>query len=309
MPKRVVDGLAEGDYDVDLRVSKTPATMKVLVHELPGDSRDAILLNAHNCHPFQANDDISGVAVGIRVLQRLAEKPRRRFSYILMVAPELFGPVYWLDEIGAEAARRIKGTVMLKSVGNDRDLRLQQSFTGDSVMDQAGHNVMKARYGEYDWGEFRAVYGNDETAFEAPPYDIPSISLTRWPFPEYHTDRDTPDRLSAARLEDTVEATLAVCDALEADIRLKPKFAGLVSLSRHGLYRPVPPVGPGGVDYASIEGRWNRLMNALPRLMDGQTGLLDIAQRFDLPIGEVRDYVQGWIDAGLAEAVEGGRNA
>ena len=34
--------------------------MKVLEYTLPGSSSETIIINAHNCHPFQANDDISG---------------------------------------------------------------------------------------------------------------------------------------------------------------------------------------------------------------------------------------------------------
>lgn len=307
LPARMADALPPGDYDVDIRVRPQPARMKVLVHELPGESPETYLFNAHNCHPFQANDDISGIVVGIETLRRLAREPRRRYTYALMVAPELFGPMFWLDEGGEARARRLRGTVMLKSVGNDAPLRLQHSFGGDADVDLAARAAFAARYGRYESGEFRAIYGNDETVFEAPPYEIPSVSFTRWPFPEYHTDQDVPARLHEARLEDAVGAALDLCRALEANIRPVTVARGLVCLSRYGLYKPVPPVGPAGVDYRSVAGRWNRLMNALPRLMDGRTDLLRIAARFDLPPGEVHAYVRAWIEQGLArEAGPGG---
>lgn len=301
LPAELADRLPPGDYEVDLRTRKTPDTMKVFVHELPGETTDTILLNAHNCHPFQANDDISGIVAGIETLKRLARLPRRRFTYLLMVAPELFGPMFWLDQLPADALARLKATIMLKSVGNDRPLRLQQSYHGNADIDLAAHNAFRTRFGTYESGEFRAIYGNDETVFESPPYAIPSVSVTRWPFPEYHTDQDVPDRLHEARLEDTVETLLAICGAMEVNLRPRTVARGLVCLSRYGLYKPVPPVGANGVDYTSLPGRWNRLMNALPRLMDGQTSLLQIADRFQLPVAEVHDYVKRWIAAGLAE--------
>ncbi len=300
MPQRIKDALTPGDYDVELVTRRMPSTMKVLIHRLPGELDDLMLINAHNCHPYQANDDISGVAIGIELMRRLAAMPRRRLSYSLLVAPELFGPMFWLDAMKPNEAARIKGAILLKSVGNCRPLRLQQSFTGKSALDLAAHNVFRRRFGTYDWGEFRAIYGNDETVFEAPPFAIPAVSLTRWPFPEYHTDQDTPERLSETQMQDTLETALSICNALEANVCLEPCFKGLVCLSRRGLYKPLPAVGPDGVDYMSEAGRWNRLMNSLPRHIDGRTGLLEIAEKYQLPINEVHDYAMAWVRAGLA---------
>lgn len=303
MPGGQVAQLPDGEYEVELVTRREPATMKVLDYLLPGDSPRTVLLNAHNCHPFQANDDVSGIAVGIEVMRRLQALDRRRFTYRLLVAPELIGPVFWLRDLGAEASSALAGAIMLKSVGNDADLRLQESFTGDSLMDRAAHHVFRHRYRTYDSGAFRTLYGNDETVFEAPPYNIPSISLTRWPFPEYHTDRDTPERLHEGRLRDTVEATLDICLGLERNVCLAPRFEGLVSLSRQGLYKTIPQVDGDGVDYESLAGRWNRLMNCLPRHMDGRTGLLQVADLYDLPLDEVHGYAMEWVDKGLAEIV------
>jgi len=36
--------------------------------------------------------------------------------------------------------------------------------------------------------------------------------------------------------------------------------------------------------------------------MDRSTGLIEISQRYELPIIEVYEYVNLWIDEGLAEA-------
>jgi aminopeptidase-like protein len=300
MPQSIAETLPDGDYDVDLRTRLVPSTMKVFLHELTGETEEVILFNAHNCHPFQANDDISGIVVGIELMRRLACLPRRRYSYALMVAPELFGPMFWLDGLAADKWGKIKGAVMLKSVGNDRPLRLQQSFHGNAALDLAAHNIFRQRYSNYESGEFRAIYGNDETVFEAPPYSIPSISVTRWPFPEYHTDQDVPACLHEPRLQETVQTVLGICEALEMNLRPLTTVKGLVCLSRYGLYKPVPPIGADGVDYTSLSGRWNRLMNALPRLMDGRTSLIEIAERFQLPIAEVHSYIQKWISHGLA---------
>ncbi len=301
VPHRLYQALEEGDYDVDLVATEKTGTMKVLDFLLPGDSSETVLLNAHNCHPFQANDDISGCAVGIRVLQMLRQRQRRRLSYRLVIAPELIGTVFWLDALGAKA-RDLGCTIMLKSVGNDRPLRLQQSFTGEAQIDKAAHHVFRHRFGQYDSGEFRTIYGNDETVFEAPPFEIPSISLTRFPFFGYHTNLDTPDTVSGPRLLDTAETALLIIDALEQNLLVRSTMTGLVALShpRYGLYRAAPAPGIDREKYAEINTKWNLLMNCLSRHLNGRTHLLEIADRYGLPIADVHAYVSRFVEKGLA---------
>lgn len=305
MPRRLAEGLTGGDYDVHLETEERAGTMKVLDHHLPGRDKRTVLLHAHNCHPFQANDDISGCAVGIAVMKRLAGIEGRRLSYRLLIAPELYGTMFWLDGLG-DRARDIACTIKLASVGNDRDLRLQESFTGDSDVDRAARHVLGRRLGDFDGGPFRSIHGNDETVFEAPGFEIPSICLTRWPFEQYHTDQDTPEALSEERLSDAADAAFETCMALEYDITPESRVKGLVRLSdpRYDLYKPAPAPGIDKGGHSEEMARWNWLMNCLPRLMDGRTGLIEIADRFQLPVAQVHDYVMQWVDRGLARVVE-----
>ncbi len=308
VPKRLYDSLSDGDYDIDLQTTETPGTMKVLDYHLPGDSDQTILFNAHNCHPFQANDDISGAAVGIDIMKRLAAFPIRRYSYRLVIAPELIGTAFWLDGLDKTDAANLSYTVMLKSVGNDAPLKLQESFTGQSLIDRAAHQVFGERFGSYESGPFRTIYGNDETVFEAPGYEIPSVSLTRVPFFGYHTDLDTPDRLSEARLGETVDLVVDICKVLEAqpkNIRLMRKFSGLICLShpRYDLYLKAPAPGIDHGEYTDKMANWNRLMNTFPRYLDGKTELAEIAARYDIDFNELYDYAMRWVEKGLAEVV------
>ncbi len=302
IPKSILDRLPEGQYEIDLETETDEHTsMKVLDHVLPGTLSDTVVINAHNCHPFQANDDLSGCAVGIRLLQRLARIPERRLTYRLVIAPELVGTSLWLDAPGVDLTA-MRGAMLLKAVGNPGALRLQESYSGNSRIDLAARHVLGLRHPGYERGPFRTIYGNDETVFEAPGFEIPTISLTRMPFPEYHTDADTPDRLSEPHLEDAVETSLGICLALEEDRAHQACFRGLVSLSnpRYDLYKPAPAPGIDRTAYTETMGRWHLLMNCLPRQLDGRTTTLEIAIRHGLPVDEVAAYVRRWVECGLA---------
>lgn len=318
------------NYQVDIDTNLTPGTMKVLDYLLPGKSEDTLIINGHNCHPFQANDDISGCAVAIRVMQALEKKAltnRLKYSYRILISPELHGPMFWLNDMNKEQQRLVKGCILLKSVGNHAPMRLQRSYLGNQHVDLAAQSAFSEHYDSFEQGDFRSIYGNDETVFEAPPYNIPTISLTRWPFSEYHSNLDTPDTLSEQSLQESVDIVMNIIEKYEQINVKKPtikeskdasahiifeeyldnkfnqqyklNFTGLVCLSAYGLYKSIPQVSSTGVDYDSVHGRWNKLMNCLPREIDDKMTINMLAKKYDLPSIEVYQYVNEWVNNDL----------
>ncbi|MBL4942746.1 MAG: DUF4910 domain-containing protein [Colwellia sp.] len=332
MPHQQRINLSNVSYQVEIETELSASTMKVLDFLLPGKNKETIIINGHNCHPFQANDDISGCAVAIRVLQALisqnnAKQTKQKYSYRIIIAPELHGPMFWLNEMDSKQQALLKGCILLKSVGNTAAMRLQRSYLGDRILDQAAQSAFEQQYGNFSQGEFRTIYGNDETVFEAPPYNIPTISLTRWPFNEYHSNLDTPDTLSEQHLQDSVDLVLNIINHYEnnsiKDVRLhvenkcsspvvlpvevttklnqryKRNFNGLVCLSAYGLYKSIPQVSKTGVDYDSIHGRWNKLMNCLPREIEDNMTVNDLAKKYNLSGEEIHQYLSLWVEHGL----------
>ena len=98
MTKEKFLNLKKGKYYVDILTRQNNSTMKVLEYTLRGQSNRTIIINAHNCHPYQANDDISGCAVGIKIFKRLQKLKNRKFTYKLLIAPEITGSFFWLNK-------------------------------------------------------------------------------------------------------------------------------------------------------------------------------------------------------------------
>jgi aminopeptidase-like protein len=293
VPMRLYETLEEGWYDVDIRATSEPGTMKILEYTLPGTSTDTIVLHGHNCHPGQANDDLSGCAVGIEFMKRLKEQGDLRYTYTLLISPELFGTFYWLDRLPEERIQQLKYAIMLKSVGNENPLKLQLSYPGNTLMDLAARNALRSINRHFQEGPFRRVYGNDETLFEAPGYEVPTISLTRYPFPEYHSNSDTPAILSEKNLTETVEVLLEISGALEKNARLMRNFKGLLGLShpRYNLYQPFwNPAAKTGPQRGE-QPDWHFLMIDMFRDFDGKISILEIAERHRLPFPEVFEYL------------------
>ena len=259
--------------------------------------KKTILFNAHNCHPFQANDDISGCAVGIALFKYLKDKKNLRYSYRLLICPELIGTMFWINKI-FKKDKNISAAILLKSVGNNRKLKFQKSFDGNTKLDMIAKNVFDSKYKEYESGPFRTIYGNDETVFESPGYKIPTISLTRFPFKEYHTDLDKPNKLSEKQLVDTLDTCKKIIWYFEKNYSYKVNFKGLISLSnpKYDLYKKTFSVGihNSKVKINSSDIKWNLLMNNLPMELENGRDVLYLSNKYNLPFNDILYYLNKW---------------
>lgn len=309
MPLNQIESLEAGDYDVDLQTVHEKGTMKVADYFLKGKSPETIFLNAHSCHAGQANDDVAGIVVAVEVMKRLAKR-KNRFSYRLIVAPEHFGTVFYLAGLSKKELKAFKCGMFLEMLGSDTQMALQETFTGEAELDRAAHHYLRHAIPDHRSAPFRGIVGNDETVWEAPGYEVPTISLSRFPYPEYHSSNDTHEIIKENRLEESVLMVLGILDILETNRPMKRKFTGLVALSnpKYDLYISTndPSIRPKVSDEQK---RWNRLMDYIPRYFDGKMTVLDIAVKHDLPYADVLNYVRRFEAKGLIQFVDGKKAA
>jgi len=295
MNKGEFNKLKEKSYFIDLITKTKKSKMKVLEYTLKGKNKETIIINAHNCHPYQANDDISGCAVGIQLFKNLKKIKNRKFTYKLLIAPEIVGPLFWLKKIGNKK-KYLKYCILLKSVGNNNNLKLQHSSDKNSQIDIVGLEELKKSKLDYKKGDFRKIYGNDEIVFDSPGYEINTISLTRFPFKEYHTDGDTPEKISEKKLQDILKLLHNIINNFEKQVRFKCNFDGVVSLSnkKFNLYKRAEAPGLDKGKYSSNLKKWNILMNNLPNLLNNYFSVEQISKIYKLPEKEVLKYCLKW---------------
>ena len=279
-------------YHVIIKTEVLKNNMNVLEYKIKGKSDKAILINAHNCHPFQANDDISGCAVGISIFKELKKIRNLNYSYILLIAPEMYGPMFWLKK----NKTKIIGSILLKSVGNDNVIKLQKSFRSDTTLDKVFLNLIKKKKNSVT-GSFRELHGNDETVFEAPGHSIPSATLTRMPFKEYHTNKDTPKLILEKKLLETKQIVLDAIKLLDNNFQFKNLKKGLVCLSSQKYQLYIPPKQPGILKDKEISKenvKWNIFMNTLPLNIEKGLSLIDLHHKFNLDYEEMLKYLLKW---------------
>ena len=227
----------------------------------------------------------------------------RKFTYTLLIAPELYGPIFWLNKISNSKLNNLKYSILLKSVGNNNKIKLQHSVKKDTEIDKLALRALRKSQEKFLAGNFRTIYGNDEIVFDSPGFNIHTISLTRSPFPEYHTDKDTPKIISQEKLNKTYSILKTMIIDLEKKIRFRNKYKGVIALSnkKYNLYLNAESPGLDKKRYTKKQKLWNLLMNNLPSFLEKKMSVQEIALYHNLPYREVLQYCVKWENKNLIE--------
>ncbi len=258
---------------------------------MPGETEEDILFLTNICHPAQVNDSLAGLVIGLEMARQLAERPHRRHGFRLLIVPETIGTIAWFAR-NEDAAARIRHAWFCEMVAHDNSFILQLSRQGDALIDRAFLSILPhyRRNGVERTGPFREVVASDEMVTNGPGFDIPTPSLTRWPYPEYHTSDDNPGIIKQENLIEALGVMMAVWDALEKNYYPRRTFKGPVMLSRYGLW----------VDWRE-DRELNLKIDKLLMNLEGDKSVIDIAFELGLPLGTVRNYVDRLVEADLVE--------
>ena len=279
--------LTDSQYRVVIKTEETDGTLKVGDFVVKGELEREFILCAHLCHPCQVNDGLSGVVAGLEVMRRLSKEPRLRNTYRLLVTPETIGSIAWMSR-HEKILPNVVGGLFLEMLGTDCPHALQMSFQGNTEVDRCLLEAVRELDSEFWSGPFRGVIGNDERQWNAPGVRIPMLSLSRifhpstgkWPFPEYHSNLDTPDRFSWGRLDESVELILNLIRRLEDNIYPINLFRGEVFCSRYGIH----------VDFYEDQIGNRRLFDVI-QMLDGSKTVNEIALACNLSFSKVLEIV------------------
>lgn len=297
--KELKNSLKDEKYTVVIKTDFSYGTLKVGEVIVPGESDDYILLCAHLCHPAMANDDLSGVAIGVEVMRELLKEQRSYYTYILLILPETIGSVAYLSH-HEELISKIKWAIFLEMLGNNDIFSLQLTKQGDTKLDRISRYVIKSKFSNFREGNFGEVVVNDDMILNGPGVNIPTVSISRanyWRFgsyPEYHTSADTPNIISEKSLNEAKEVVLDILRILKSDYIPKRNFKGLVFLSRYGLIdQQIIEKFNGDANY--IIDMYDKMMNSF----EGNKSIFDIAEDLKMDFFDALGIVDKFLDRGL----------
>jgi len=278
--------LTEDKYKVFIDSKFEKGTLKVGDFTIPGETDETIVLVAHLCHPAQANDDLTGVAVLVDMAKEMS-KGHHHYTYKFLLVPETIGSVAYLSQ-NEDIIPRLKYGIFIEMPGNDNIHALQLTRQGNTWLDRLARYVMKRNLSDFREGAFRQVVGNDEMVFNGPGVNVPMISISRYPYPEYHTSDDNPSIITEERLEETKGLILKIIGILDRDYVPQRTFKGPIFLSRYGLW----------VDWR-VNLELNNNLELIMLSLEGDESIFDIAEKLDMDFEVVYDYINKFLDKGL----------
>jgi len=294
--KRFYDQLSEGNYEVRIRTEESEGYLAVLEHTLHGELSDTVVVCATTDHPGVSNDGLSGVVVAIELFRWLASAPRK-LTYRLVLPPSIMGTEYYLARLADQDKAQIMEALCLFMTGSQTQLALQRSRNRRSILEVLLEEELGGADVPHRAGGFEEININDEYIWEA--HGIPTCSLARFPYDEYHSSRDNVSAIDPAHLQQTLDLCKAVFQELDSLTMVEKCFSGTICMSNPeiDLY-----VDPGQVSFgervSTTTRKLRRLMDRLPT-MDRTISTRQIARDLDLDIKFVEEYLTRCAAKGL----------
>jgi aminopeptidase-like protein len=300
LPKRLYDQLVLGDYEVVIRTTEAPGAMKILEYKHSGALDFTIVLGGNLDHAGVANDGLAGCVVGLEVMRHLQSR-KTKFTYSLVLSPGIIGSELYLAGLNQSERSRMLEGIFLEMLGTVTPLAVQESRRS---MISTLH-ALKASLDQlglpYRTGEFESIIVNDEYIWEN--YGIPMLSLSRFPYPEYHCSRDNMRIIKETSLNEAVEVLMGTVDRLEASPLVVKKFEGNICLSnpKYDLYVDYGQIALGD-PLSDQQRQMRRLMDFVPAV-GHPVSVQAIAEHIGLPEEATLEYLQRWADKGLIDLV------
>ena len=284
--------LPDDEYEVVIDSTLQPGSLTYGECYLPGEVSDEVFISCHVCHPSLCNDNLSGIAVAVKLAEIMAARPRR-YSYRFLFIPGTIGSITWLAQ-NEQVVSRVQHGLVLTGVGDAGNVTYKKSRQGNAEIDRAMAHVLKHSGETYTVIDF-FPYGYDERQYCSPGFDLPVGCFMRTPhgqYPEYHSSADDLGFVKAKSLVWSYTRCLEVFELLEGSrtyMNQNPKCEP--QLGRRGLYRAV--AGQQEKQWTELALFW--VLNA----SDGHHTLLDIAERADLPFGKIQSAAEALLEVGL----------
>lgn len=293
VPHAWLERFSAPSYEVEIRSRFEDGKLNVLSHHLAGEHPETFILCANICHPLQANDSLTGLAAAVEIMKALAARPKRKYSYLLLVVPEMIGSIAYFAH-HPEIVERSVGGFFSEMLGTQGPLVLQRTRNGSTYWDALAQLVLAESGTAHSSVAFLKSAANDEKVMDSPGVDIPTFSLTRFPYPEYHSSDDNLALIDPARLLEATRVLQRILEWAEDDYLPLLKQPGPVFLSGHGLY-PDWHANPQLLPY------WKSFIEIMYAL-DGKRSLVELAAAKAIPLPHVRYWADAFLEKGLLVA-------
>lgn len=252
-----------------------------------GKTNKEIVVVSHIDHPYQANDNLSGVAVAVQMVKEIKS----------MKLPHTVRFVFTAETIGSIAymwTRRksfanIDFALILDTLGNKNKFIIQRTMNSEDPVNYLCEQACTALGFPYQFAEFRQLVGSDELIFSDPTFGIPAALVTTWPYPQYHTNLDTPDIIDEKTLKKSKELMIKILKNIDRNFVPKRNWIGPLMRSQIGWFLGRLPE--------------DTHLEVFGYKIDGKKTVLDIAKELGMDLDLALDYAEDLKKQGLCSQV------
>jgi aminopeptidase-like protein len=280
LPHAQLEALPDGEYEVLIDSTIAPGALTYGESVVHGRLDDEVLISTHVCHPSLCDDNLSGIVVAAHLAAALCSGPTPRFTYRFVFAPGTIGAIAWLAA-NRECVDRIVAGLTVTCLGDSHPFTFKRTERTHTAIDRAAEYVLDQASVESNVIDFYP-YGYDERQYNSPGFRAPVGSLMRGrhgEFPEYHTSADNLTFVGAAQLAESFDVLTRILGVLDRNRTLfNTEPYGEPQLGSRNLYAAL---GGTTIPDAQLAMLW--VLNQA----DGDTSLLDIAERSGVPFDSI----------------------
>lgn len=271
MSQKQLDSLPEDTYHCVIKSSLENGSLTYGEVIFPGKTEKEIFFSTYTCHPSMANNECSGPALAVGLIQWVRAMENREYTYRFIFIPETIGSITYLSRNMESMQRTMYAGFNLSCVGDNRDYSFVATRYGDTLTDKLLRHVLHHHAGQYR--EYSFLHrGSDERQYNAPGVDLPVCSFSRTKYgeyPEYHTSADDLTVISPEGLEGSLQVLTKCIQILEHNKKYRIQVFCEPQLGKRGLYPMI-----------SQKGSYNEVktMTDFIAYADGRNTLLEIAE-------------------------------
>lgn len=225
------------EYIVKIDSNFTDGFLKIGEFKIKGQIDDEIILVSHLDHPFQANDNLSGVAALLFLIEKFI-KEGSRYTLRFIFNPETIGSIVYMAYRKDEAAK-IKYVFCIDAIGTQDGLLIQSAFRENCLLNRIAKYVASKFFPDntkYKIDKYRASCGSDEMAFSDPNWDIDALAILRWPYKYYHSHLDNLEHIDYTIINDTAEFVGKIIETVNNDYVIGRNFLCPLMRDKLGWY-------------------------------------------------------------------------
>lgn len=291
------DQLTPGEYQVfiDSELKNGALIYGELI--IPGDSEKEIFISSYLCHPSMANNELSGPIVSTFLAKWITKLENRKYTYRIIIIPETIGSITYLSRNYQSLKRNVVAGFNVTCIGDDRAYSYLPSRQANTLSDKAALHVLKYMQPEFVSYSF-LDRGSDERQYCSPGIDLPVCSIMRTKYgryPEYHTSLDDLSLVTPTGLFGGYEVLVKAIECLEMDELLSSTVLCEPQLGKRGLYPTISTKSSGS--------QVRDMMNFLA-YCDGSSSSLEIAEKINTPLWELKETIEKLKDEGVLKTVE-----